>query len=256
MFRNRVIPFLLLRHEGFVKTRQFRDPTYLGDPVNIVRIFNDKEADELAIFDICASLERKRPNFDLLKDIASECFMPLCYGGGIRSLDDIRILLSIGFEKVCLNTYAVENPEFVRRASDMFGSQSIVVAIDVKKSFFGKYEVLAGGGRKKTGLEPVQYARKMEELGAGEIVLCSIDRDGTMKGYDLQLILQVASAVSIPVIAGGGAGTASDLGNAVSSGGASAAAAGSMFVFYGSNRAVLINMPSARELESVFCEKG
>jgi cyclase len=235
-----------------VKTVKFKNPTYLGDPINIVKIFNDKEVDELIFLDITATTERKKPPFKLLSEIASECFMPLGYGGGIRSLEDIKEILSLGVEKIAINSYAVESPSFVRAAADLAGSQSIVISIDVKKSLFGKYEVMTHSGRKATGLDPLKFAVEMEKMGAGELFLNSIDRDGTMQGYDLELIRRVAEAVSIPVVACGGARTVKDLGDVVKKGGASAAAAGSMFVFHGPHRAVLINFPTPQELRTVF----
>lgn len=252
MVRTRVIPCLLLRNRGLVKTVKFKNSTYLGDPINIVKIFNDKEVDELIFLDITATIEQKKPPFKLLSEIASECFMPLGYGGGIRSLEDVKEILSLGVEKVAINSYAVENPSFVRAAADLAGSQSIVVSIDVKKSLFGKYEVMTHNGRKATGLDPLKFAVEMEKMGAGELFLNSIDRDGTMQGYDLELIRRVAEAVSIPVVACGGARSVKDLGDVVKKGGASAAAAGSMFVFHGPHRAVLINFPTPQELGMVF----
>jgi imidazole glycerol-phosphate synthase subunit HisF len=254
MFRPRVIPCLLLKGRGLVKTIKFKDPKYLGDPINAVKIFNDKEVDELLFLDITATLENRKPPFAHLAEIASECFMPFGYGGGIRSLDDVKTILNLGVEKVAINSYAVENPSFIQAAADFAGSQSVVVSIDVKKSFLGRYEVFSHSRKKATGLDPVKFAVEMERMGAGELFLNSIDRDGTMQGYDLELIKQVSGAVSIPVVACGGARTVTDLGEAVNRSGASAAAAGSMFVFYGPHRAVLINFPTSKELQKVFQE--
>ena len=251
MIRTRVIPCLLLRNLGLVKTVRFRDPKYLGDPINIVKIFNDKEVDELVFLDITATAENKRPPFGLLEKIASECFMPLGYGGGVRSLEDMRTLFSIGIEKVSVNSYAVENPTFIRAAADLFGIQSTVVSIDVKKNRWGKYEVFTHSGQRATGLDPAKFAADMERQGAGELLLNSIDRDGTMQGYDLDLIKHVTGAVNVPVVACGGAGNVQDLAAAVKQGGASAAAAGSMFVFQGPHRAVLISYPSSKELQDI-----
>jgi cyclase len=251
MIRTRVIPCLLLRNLGLVKTVRFRDPKYLGDPINIVKIFNDKEVDELVFLDITATVENKKPPFGLLEKIASECFMPLGYGGGVRSLEDMRTLFGIGIEKVSVNSYAVENPPFIRAAADLFGSQSVVVSMDVEKNRRGKYEVFTHSGQRATGLDPVKFAVEMEKQGAGELLLNSIDRDGTMQGYDLDLIKQVTGAASIPVIACGGASKVQDLAAVVKQGGASAAAAGSMFVFHGPHRAVLISYPSPKELQAI-----
>ena len=251
MISTRVIPCLLLKGAGFVKTTKFADPIYLGDPINTVKIFNDKEVDEIAILDITATRDGQPPKFDLLTNIANQCFMPLSYGGGLRNLEDIRRILSIGFEKVIINSHALENPAFVRQAADVCGSQSVVVCLDIKKSFFGKYEVHTQGGKRKIKGSPADIAKQMEQQGAGEILLQSVDRDGTMAGYDIDLIHSVTQVLSIPVIACGGAGKVEDFAAAVKQGGASAVAAGSMFVFHGRRRAVLINHPTRAELEAV-----
>lgn len=251
MIRPRVIPALLLQGQGLVKTVKFKHPTYLGDPINIVRIFNDKEVDELVFLDITATKENRPPAFEMLANITSECFMPLGYGGGIRSMDDIQKLLSIGIEKVILNTSALENPSLVRAAADFAGSSSVVISMDVKKNFLGKYEIHTQSGKKNTGLDPVRHAVEMEKQGAGELFVNSIDRDGTMQGYDLDLIKRVADSVSIPVVACGGAGKLQDLADAINIGGASAAAAGSLFVFQGPLRGVLISYPSQADLKRI-----
>jgi len=248
VIRPRVIPCLLLKNEGLVKTVKFKDPKYLGDPINIVRIFNDKEVDELIFLDITATVENRPPNFEILGKITSECFMPLGYGGGIRTLEDVRKLLAIGVEKIVLNTSAVENPSLIRAAADYAGSQAVVTSMDVKKTMFGKYEVYTRGGRKATGLDPVKFAVEMEKQGAGELFLNSIDRDGTMQGYDLELVRRVADSVTVPVVACGGAGNIQHLAEAIQAG-ASAAAAGSMFVFQGPLRGVLISYPAQQELK-------
>ena len=250
MIRPRVIPCLLLKNEGLVKTVKFKDPKYLGEPINIVRIFNDKEVDELLFLDIAATVENRPPNFEMLGKITSECFMPLGYGGGIRTLEDVRKLLAIGVEKIVLNTSAVENPSLIRAAADYAGSQAVVISIDVKKTMFGKSEVYTRSGRKATGLDPVKFAVEMEKQGAGELFLNSIDRDGTMQGYDLELVRRVADSVTVPVVACGGAGNIQHLAEAIQAG-ASAAAAGSMFVFQGPLRGVLISYPAQEELKRV-----
>ncbi len=251
MLRPRVMPCLLLKNGSLVKTVKFKDPGYIGDPINAIRIYNEKEVDELIFLDICATHEKRKPPFKVLEEIASECFMPVAYGGGIRDLDEIKTIFNLGIEKVSLNSYAAEKPEFVRQAADKFGSQSIVVSIDVKKRLFGKYEVFTHGGRQGTGVSPWAYARRAQDLGAGEILLTSIDRDGTQEGYDLDLIQRVTAEVDIPVIACGGAGKIEDFGQAIKGAGASACAAGSMVVYYGRNRAVLINFPTRAELDTV-----
>lgn len=250
MIRPRVIPCLLLKNGGLVKTVKFKDPKYLGDPINIVRIFNDKEVDELIFLDITATLEKRPPPFELLGKITSECFMPLGYGGGIRALDEVKRLLGIGIEKIVLNTSAIENPALVRAAADYAGSQAVVISLDVKRSVFGKYEVYTHSGQKATGFDPVRFAVEMEKQGAGELFVNSIDRDGTMLGYDLELVRRVADSVQVPVVACGGAGNIQHLADAIH-GGASAAAAGSLFVFHGPLRGVLISYPSQQELHRI-----
>lgn len=247
LLQTRVMPCLLLKDRGLVKTIKFKKPEYVGDPINAVKIFNDKEVDEMVFLDINATLNGSKPQFEYITQIAGECFMPLAYGGGIRTIDEIREILFIGVEKVVLNTIAVENPVFVREAADTVGSQSIVVSIDVKKNLFGKYVVYTHGARQKTTLSPLEHAINMEKMGAGEILINSIDQDGTMSGYDIDLIKIVSNALSIPVVACGGAGSVTDFEKAVKQGGADAVAAGSMFVFHGKHRAVLINFP-ARDL--------
>jgi cyclase len=248
----RVIPCLLLKDRGLVKTIRFRKPTYLGDPINIVRIFNDKEVDELIFLDITATQKRKSPPIDFIKNIASECFMPLCYGGGITSIEQIKEIFSLGVEKVSLNAEALNRPDLIRVAAEIFGSQSIVVSIDVKKTFLGDYKVFTLSGRKNSGLHPVEWAKQAENLGAGELLINNIDRDGMMNGYDIKLMRMVTKEVNIPVVACGGARSVDDLVEVVKEGGASAAAVGSMFVFNGPQRAVLINYLSREILDGAF----
>ena len=243
----RVIPVLLYRSGGLYKTTGFKNPVYVGDPINAVRIFNEKEVDELVFLDIDATVQNRRPDLQALTDIAGECFMPVCYGGGVRSIDDVRAVLDCGIEKVALCTAALEDPGLVRRAAEEFGSSTIVVAIDAGKDWMGRYHAYSHGGRKKSRWRPVELAREMERAGAGEILLTSIDRDGTQTGYDLALIDSVAGTVGIPVIAAGGAGSVADFERALQAD-AAAVAAGSMFVFHGRHRAVLINFPGQEEL--------
>lgn len=249
MLKARVIPCLLLKNKGLVKTVQFKEPRYVGDPINAVWIFNQKEVDELIFLDIMATKESNKPSIELISKISDECFMPLTVGGGIRSVEDIKELLNAGAEKVSINTYAVENPSFIKEASDVFGSQSIVVSIDAKRHKKGLYEVFTHRGTRPAGIDPVSLAVQMEGMGAGEILINSIDREGTMEGYDIQLIREVSDAVNIPVIACGGAGKLEDFADAINVGHASAVAAGSFFVFHGRRRAVLINFPTREELE-------
>lgn len=248
MLKTRVIPCLLLRNRGLVKTIKFKNPTYVGDPINTVRIYNEKEVDELIFLDITATPEKRKPPFKIIGEIASECFMPFAYGGGITNIEDAKTIFSLGAEKVAINSYAAESPALVTQLAELFGSQAVVVSIDVKKNLFGKYEVCTHSGKKKTKRDPVGYAVQMEQIGAGEILLTSIDRDGTMEGYDVDLIRQVTGAVNIPVIACGGAGRLEDFSKAVTLGGASAVAAGSMVVYQGKNRSVLINFPTKQQL--------
>lgn len=245
----RIVPVLLLSEGGLVKTVRFQKPRYVGDPINAVRIFNDKEVDEIAFLDIGASRVGAEPNYALLADIATEAFMPFGYGGGIRSLDQIKRLFALGVEKVILNSVLADDPDLVTRAADAAGSQSVVVSMDCRSSWLGRTSAWTHGGSRSLHRNPVDYAKEMERRGAGEILIHSIDRDGMMQGYDLEAINEISSAVSVPVIAAGGAGSLADLRSAIQAG-ASAAAAGSLFVFHGRHRAVLISYPSPEELES------
>ena len=251
--RPRVIPVLLLQGDGLLyKTQKFKDPKYVGDPRIAVKIFNDKCADELAILDIKASIEGRKPNFTLIEEIVSEAFMPIAYGGGVKTLDDAKTLFSIGVEKIILNAAALETPELITAISEHGGTQSVLISIDAKKSMFGGWQAYTHSGRKKAGIHPVELAKAVERLGAGEIMINAIDRDGMMNGYDVELCAMVSKAVSIPVIACGGAGTIGDCADIISASGVSAAAAGSIFVFQGPHRAVLIKFPTDQELQKVF----
>ena len=250
MLASRIIPCLLLKNQGLVKTVKFKNPKYVGCPTNAIKIFNEKEVDELIFLDITATREKWQPLFRLISEIATECFMPFCYGGGINSLEDMQAIFSLGAEKVAINTQAILSPSLVKQASKKFGSQSIVVSIDVKKDLFGNYKVFSHLTKKLLKLDPVEFALQMEDMGAGELLVNSTDRDGTMEGYDIELIKNITNAVNIPVVACGGAGSVEHFRNAINKGGASAVAAGSLFVFYGKHRAVLINYPSQREIGS------
>jgi imidazole glycerol-phosphate synthase subunit HisF len=251
MLKTRVIPCLLLRGKGLVKTTRFKEPKYVGDPINAIKIFNDKEVDELVLLDISASKEGRGPAFTVIEEVASECFMPLAYGGGIRSVEEARRILKLGVEKVVFNSTAWRQPEVLRDAAREFGAQAVVASIDVRRKLFGRYEVCIDNGTKPTGMDVVEFARRMEDHGAGEILLTAIERDGMMQGYDLDLISKVSAAVGIPVIASGGAGSMAHMKAAVEKGGASAVAAGALFVFHGPHRAVLITYPKREELEQV-----
>ncbi|MNK22602.1 Imidazole glycerol phosphate synthase subunit HisF [compost metagenome] len=248
----RVIPVLLLQDEGLVKTVRFKDPKYIGDPLNAVSIFNEKEVDELIFLDISATSGKKPIRFELLKEIAEECFMPLAYGGGIRSVEDIRAVLKIGFEKVIINSQLYKDLDFVHEAVSQFGSSTITVSLDVKKNLFGKYELFSEGGKINTKKDPFEFAKQLDRTGVGEIMVQSIDRDGTLKGYDLDLIRRMSDAVQVPVIACGGAASLDDLDQAINQAGAAAVAAGSMFVFHGKHRAVLISYPEQSGLKRIF----
>lgn len=252
MINYRVIPVLLLQNKGLVKTRQFKNPVYVGDPINAIKIYNEKEVDELVFLDINASKEKRPPDFTLLEKIASECFMPLGYGGGISSLDEVKRILNIGIEKVIFNDSLFDNQELLKQAAKLAGSQSVVVSIDVKKSITGKRRIYRHTTKSIMDISITEYARCAEEAGAGEIFLNSVDQDGMMGGYDLEMIRKVADTVNIPVVACGGAGQLSHFREAVSKGGASAVAAGSMFVFHGPHKAVLINYPGQDELKEIF----
>lgn len=251
MLQPRAIPCLLLQGEGLVKTIRFKDPRYVGDPINAVKLFNDLQADELIILDIAAARERREPDFDRIADIASEAFMPLGYGGGVRTVAHARRLFTLGIEKIVVTSAAAEDPGLVAQLAHDFGSQSIVGGIDVTRDWRRQPRVMANGGATRTGHDVVAYARQLDASGAGEILLMSIDRDGTREGYDLALIKEVSAAVSVPVVACGGAGSLEHLAEAVQAG-AAAAAAGSLFVYTGARQAVLINYPSTAQLAALF----
>jgi cyclase len=252
MFRPRVIPILLLKGMGLVKSVQFKNYRYIGDPINAVKIFNDLKADELVFLDILASKEKRTISLDFVRNVGDEANMPFAVGGGIRTVQQIKEIINAGAEKVIINTYSVEDPDFIKRASDEFGSSTIVVSIDVKRKLFGKKQVYILGGSKATNINPVDFAKIVESKGAGEIIINSIDKDGTMSGYDLDLIKDVSSSVTIPVVAAGGAGNYNDFTKAVNESYASAVAAGSIFVYHGPRKAVLINYPSVVELNKYF----
>jgi len=252
MFRPRVIPILLLKDKGLVKSVKFKDYRYIGDPINAVKIFNDLKADELVFLDIMATALKRTIPLDFVQRVGDEANMPFAVGGGICSIEQIKHIINAGAEKVVINSYAVENPDFIKKAAAEFGSSTIVVSIDVKKKFLGKKQVYTKGGTKPTGLEPTIWAKQLESLGAGELIINSIELDGTMQGYDLDLIREVAEAVEIPVVAAGGAGKLEDFPGAVRDGYASAVAAGSLFVYHGPRKAVLVNYPTNEKLTRLF----
>lgn len=248
MLRSRLIPCLLLHKGGLYKTVGFGQPKYVGDPLNAVRIFNEKEVDELMVIDIDASRLGHEPDYKLLANLALECRMPLCYGGGVKTVEQFDRIIGLGVEKVAVSSAAVDSPALIAKASSRVGSQSIVVVIDVKKTgLLRKYEVVTLNATKRTGFEPAAWAARLQQLGAGEIVINSVDRDGEMKGYDFDLIDSVRNSVSIPLTVLGGASSLEDIRSLVSRYGIIGAAAGSMFVFKGKYRAVLINYPARHE---------
>jgi cyclase len=254
MQRNRIIPTLLLQDGGLVKTIKFKNPQYIGDPINAVRIFNQKEVDELVLLDINAGINGTEPNYSEIEGIVSEAFMPIGYGGGIRSLKQIEKLFKLGVEKVILNTSAFTNPELIIEASKIFGNQSIVVCVDLKRDLFGNYNVFINSGKTKLKVDVLESLKNLEKLGAGEIILNSIDKDGTMKGYDINLIQNYSQHLEIPVVASGGAGDINDFSNAINAG-ASAVAAGSLFVYQGVHRAVLISYVKSEDLDNLLKTK-
>ncbi len=247
MIETRIIPVLLLWNRQLVKTVRFRGKRYVGDPINALKVFNEKECPEITLLDIGRAKDGRKPDFAYLSQLAGECFMPLAYGGGISSFDDAAKIFHMGFEKVIFNTASVKQPDLVTKISEHFGAQAVVVSIDVVSSFWGKRCVVLKGGAEKVSLDPVKHAKSVETLGAGEIIIHGVQQDGTMEGYDLKLISDVAQAVNIPVVALGGASKIEDFGRALDAG-ASACAAGSLFTFYGKQRAVLLNYPSDEEL--------
>ncbi|MBF8795123.1 imidazole glycerol phosphate synthase subunit HisF [Pseudomonas monteilii] len=243
MIRKRVIPCLLLKNRGLVKTVKFKDPKYVGDPINAIRIFNEKEVDELVLLDISATAEKREPDFELLSEVAGECFMPICYGGGVTKLEHAQKLFALGVEKVSINSASAESLDLITAIATVYGSQSVVASIDCKKGLFGGYSVYTHNGSRDIKRNPIDFAKSLEQAGAGEIFLNSIDRDGTQKGYDLSLIANVVNSVHLPVIACGGAGSVEDLNSVFEHCPVSAVSAGSLFVFHGKHRAVLISYP-------------
>jgi cyclase len=251
MLQNRIIPVLLLQKKGLVKTVQFGKGKYIGDPINAIKIFNDKECDELVFLDIDASKENRPPDFDYIKSIATECFMPFGYGGGIRSMDDINRLFSLGVEKVILNTIGLQHMDLIASAAATYGNQSIVLSVDVKKNLFGQYSIFSHAQVKHKHNDLIAYIQAGIKAGAGEIMLNMVDRDGIMKGYDLKLIQFVSKAIQVPLVVCGGAGNLNDLRQAIDHG-ASGVAAGSLFVYHGPHKAVLINYPAYAECKKLF----
>ena len=252
MLIPRIIPCLLLRRKGLVKTTKFKKPKYVGDPINALKIYNDKEVDEIIFLDIDASKNNQEPDYDYVSDLVTECFIPFSYGGGVKSLESIRKLLKIGVEKVIINSFAFEKPDFIKSAVQEFGSSTIIGAFDVKKNFFGKMLVYDHSKNDSKKLDPVTYGLKMQDMGVGEIFFNNVDLEGTYAGLDLNNIRKLSDQLSVPLIACGGARDLEDMVSAIKVGGASACAAGNLFVFQKPHNAVLISYPEREHLEELF----
>lgn len=252
MLRPRIIPSLLLHDKGLVKTVNFKSPKYVGDPINAVRIFNEKEVDELAFFDIDASVLNQEPDYVLIEKLANQSRMPLCYGGGVKTVEQAQRIFSLGIEKIALSSAIIENPQLVTQIAERVGSQSVIVVLDVKKKLLGGYEIYTHNGKKATGINPIKFAKEIEILGAGEIIINSIDQDGVMNGYDMNLIDKIAESISIPLTVLGGGGSLADIEKVIDKHGVIGVAAGSLFVFKGPYKAVLINYPNQDEKNKIF----
>jgi cyclase len=252
MLRPRIIPSLLLHDNGLVKTVKFKSPKYVGDPINAVRIFNEKEVDELAFFDIDATVLNKEPDYILIEKLANQSRMPLCYGGGVKTVEQAQKIFGLGIEKIALSSVVIQNPQLVTHIADRVGSQSVIVVLDIKKNLLSGYEIYTHNGKKSTGINPIKFAKELEKLGVGEIIINSIDQDGVMKGYDLNLIDKIAETISIPLTVLGGAGSMSDIEKVIEKHGVIGVAAGSLFVFKGPYKAVLINYPTQIENNKIF----
>jgi imidazole glycerol-phosphate synthase subunit HisF len=254
MLRPRIIPSLLVHEKGLVKTVKFKDSKYVGDPINAVRIFNEKEVDELAVFDIDATVLGNEPDYNLIEKLANQSRMPICYGGGVRNVDQAQKIFSLGIEKIALSSAVIHNPTLISEISEKVGSQSVVVVLDVKKKIFGGYEMYTHNGKQSTGIDPVTFAVKAQELGAGEIIINSIDKDGMMNGFDMNIISKIREIVTIPITVLGGAGNINDIKKVIKEHGIIGVAAGSLFVFKGKYKAVLINYPDRNIKEQIYYE--
>jgi cyclase len=252
MLRPRIIPSLLIHDKGLVKTIKFKDPKYIGDPINAVKIFNEKEVDELAVFDIDASVFGYEPNYNLIEKLAKQSRMPICYGGGVKTTKQAQKIFNLGVEKIALSSSIIQNPALISEISEKVGSQSVIAVLDVKKKLFGGYEIFTHNGKKATGMSPFKFAKKFQELGAGEIVINSIDNDGMMSGFDMNLIAKVREAINIPLTVLGGAGSLEHIQKVILNNGIIGVAAGSLFVYRGIYKAVLISYPSKEEKNSIF----
>ncbi|WP_432673091.1 AglZ/HisF2 family acetamidino modification protein [Flavobacterium sp. SM2513] len=252
MLRPRIIPSLLVHDGGLVKTVNFKNPKYVGDPINAVKIFNEKVVDELAIFDIDASVLGKEPNYKLIENLALQSRMPLCYGGGVKTVEQAQRIFGLGIEKIALSSVVSQNPDIIMEIANKVGSQSVIAVLDIKKKLLGGYEVYIHNGKKATGKDPIKFVEELQSLGVGEIIINSIDQDGVMKGYDLNLINKIREKISVPLTVLGGAGSLEDIKKVIDTHGVIGVAAGSLFVFKGKYKAVLINYPNKAEKENLF----
>lgn len=251
ILQKRIIPSLLLHKGGLYKTEKFKKPTYIGDPINAIKIFNEKEVDELMFLDIDVSVGNKEPNYKMIEDIASECFMPLCYGGGVKNVEQMKTIYSLGVEKISISSQAVINPKLIKEAANIFGNQSVVVTVDIKKDFWGNKKVFIYNGKKNTKINPIDFVKEVELLGAGEIVINSCDHDGVMKGYDTELLQEVKLNVKVPIIALGGAGNLNHIKEVFEITKIDAVACGSMFVYQGPLKGVLISYPPYQKIQDI-----
>ena len=252
MLRPRIIPCLLVQDHGLVKTINFTDPKYVGDPINAVKIFNEKEVDEIIVLDITATVKNREPNYLMIRNLATECRMPLCYGGGVKSAEQANRIINLGVEKVAISSAAIENPDLVSEIAEQVGSQSVVVVLDIRKNKkTDKYEIWTHNGKKLSNRSLIEFSRQLEHYGVGEIVINSIDNDGKMKGYDLRIAEEIRDAVSVPLTILGGAGSLDDIKHLIDRFGIIGASAGSLFVFKGVYRAVLISYPSPKEKDNL-----
>ena len=251
MLRPRIIPSLLVHDNGLVKTVNFKNAKYVGDPINAVKIFNEKEVDELAVFDIDATVLNKEPDYVLIEKLANQSRMPLCYGGGVKTVEQAQRIFGLGIEKIALSSAVLQRPALIEEIATRVGNQSVIVVLDVKKKLLGGYEVYTHNGKKGTGINPFKFIEQAEKLGAGEIIINSIDQDGVMKGYDMNLIDKVREKISLPMTVLGGAGSLDDIGKVINKHGVIGVAAGSLFVFKGVYKAVLINYPKRNEKDEL-----
>jgi len=251
MLRPRIIPSLLIHDNGLVKTVNFKNAKYVGDPINAVKIFNEKEVDELAVFDIDATVLNKEPDYVLIEKLATQSRMPLCYGGGVNTVEQAQRIFGLGIEKIALSSAVIQKPDLIGEIASRVGNQSVIVVLDVKKKLLGGYEVYTHNGKKSTGINPFKFVEEAERLGAGEIIINSIDQDGVMKGYDMNLIDKIREKISLPMTVLGGAGSLDDIGKVINKHGVIGVAAGSLFVFKGIYKAVLINYPKRSEKDEL-----